>query len=88
MEKESTDINNQKQYKAIQYERGKNMTIAQTRAYLGYVRLTTNTGNSWVTPYNADNVTREEVASYFMGATFNIGQDENKETVTKVEFLD
>ena len=25
MEKESTDINNQKQYKAIQYERGKNM---------------------------------------------------------------
>ena len=60
----------------------------QTRTYLGYVRLTTNTGNSWVTPYNADNVTREEVASYFMGATFNIGQDENQDEVTKVEFLD
>ena len=64
------------------------MTQTQTRAYLEYVRLTTNTGNSWVTPYNADNVTREEVAGYFMGATFNIGQEENKETVTKVEFLE
>lgn len=64
------------------------MTQAQTRTYLGYVKLTTNTGNSWVTPYNKDNVTREEVASYFMGATFNIGQEENKETVTRVEFLD
>lgn len=59
--------------------------------YLGYVRVTTNTGNSWVTPYNKNNVTREEVASYFMGATFNIGVDENEEnneTVTKIEFLD
>ena len=87
MGKESTDINNQKQYKAIQYERRTDMAQAQTRAYLGYVRLTTNTGNSWVTPYNADNVTREDAASSFMGATFNIGQEENKETVTKVEFL-
>ena len=64
------------------------MEQTQTRAYLGYVRLTTNTGNSWVKPYNADNATREEVANYSMGATFNIGQEENKETVTKVEFLD
>jgi hypothetical protein len=56
--------------------------------YLGYVKLTTNTGNSWVTPFNKDNVTREEVASYFMNATFNIGVEENKETVTRVEFLD
>ena len=67
------------------------MAQTQTRAYLEYVRLTTNTGNSWVTPYNADNVTREEVANYFMGSTFNVGvdeNDENKETVTKVEFLD
>ena len=63
------------------------MTQTQTRTYLGYVRVTTKSGNSWVTPYNADNVTREEVANYFMGATFNIGQEENKETVTKVEFL-
>ena len=64
------------------------MTQTQTRTYLGYVRVTTNTGNSWVTPYNSDNVAREEVASYFMGTTFNIGQEENKETVTKVEFLE
>ena len=67
------------------------MEQTQTRAYLGYVRLTTNTGNSWVTPYNADNVTREEVADYFMGHIFNVGvdeNDENKETVTKVEFLE
>ncbi len=64
------------------------MAQTQTRAYLGYVRVTTKSGNSWTTAYNADNVTREEVASYFMGATFNIGQDENKETVTKVEFLE
>ena len=67
------------------------MAQTQTRAYLEYVRLTTNTGNSWTTAYNADNVTREEVANYFMGSTFNVGvdeNDENKETVTKVEFLD
>lgn len=64
------------------------MEQAQTRTYLGHVRVTTNTGDNWVTPYNADNVTREEVASYFMGATFNIGLEERKETVTKVEFLD
>ena len=67
------------------------MAQTQTRAYLEYVRLTTNTGNSWVTPYNADNVTREEVANYFMGHTFNVGVDENDENqdeVTKVEFLE
>lgn len=67
------------------------MAQTQTRAYLGYVKLTTNTGNSWVTPYNADNVTREEVADYFMGHIFNVGVDENDENqdeVTKVEFLE
>lgn len=60
----------------------------QTRAYLGYVRLTTNTGNNWVTAYNKNNLTRENVATYFMGSSFNIGISENKEVVTKVEFLD
>ena len=67
------------------------MAQTQTRAYLGYVKVTTKSGNSWVTPYNADNVTREEVANYFMGSTFNVGVDENDENqdeVTKVEFLD
>ena len=63
----------------------------QTRTYLGYVKVTTKSGNSWTTAYNADNVTREEVASYFMGQTFNVGVDENDENqdeVTKVEFLE
>lgn len=63
----------------------------QTRAYLEYVKVTTKSGNSWTTAYNAKNVSREEVASYFMGHTFNVGVDENDENqdeVTKVEFLD
>lgn len=64
------------------------MTQEKTRAYLGYIKVTTNTNNSWVTAYNKDNVTREEVADYFMGSVFNIGTNENKEVVTKVEFLD
>ena len=63
----------------------------QTRAYLGYVRVTTKSGNSWTTAYNAKNVSREEIADYFMGHIFNVGVDENDENqdeVTKVEFLD
>lgn len=64
------------------------MTQEQTRTYLGYIKVTTNTNNSWVTSYNKDNLTREEVVRYFIGSTFNIGINENKETVTKVEFLD
>ena len=64
---------------------------AQTRAYLGYVKVTTKSGNSWTTAYNAKNVSREEIADYFMGHIFNVGVDENDENqdeVTKVEFLD
>ncbi len=64
------------------------MTQEQTRTYLGYIKVTTNTNNSWVTAYNKDNLTREEVTRYFIGSTFNIGIKENKEVVTKVEFLD
>lgn len=63
----------------------------QTRTYLGYVRVTTKSGNSWTTAYNAKNVSREEIADYFMGHSFNVGVDENDENqdeVTKVEFLD
>lgn len=78
------------QYNTIQKKVGKIMITGtvQRSKYLGYVKLTTSTGNSWTTAYNRENVTREEIASYYMGATFNIGVDENKETVTKVEFLD
>ena len=67
------------------------MEQAQTRAYLGYVKVTTKSGNSWTTAYNAKNVSREEKADYFMGHIFNVGVDENDENqdeVTKVEFLD
>ena len=67
------------------------MAQTQKRAHLGYVKVTTKAGNSWITPYNADNVTTEEVANYFMGHTFNVGVDENDENqdeVTKVEFLE
>ena len=66
-------------------------TQTQTRTYLGYVRVTTKSGNSWTTAYNAKNVSREEIANYFMGHIFNVGVDENDENqdeVTKVEFLE
>lgn len=79
------------QYKTIQKKVGKIMTAGtvQRSKYLGYVKLTTNTGNSWTTAYNRENVTREEIASYYMGNVFNLGiEDDLMETVTKVEFLD
>lgn len=64
------------------------MVQDKTRTYLEYIKVTTNSGDSWVTAYNKNNITREEIAYYFMGSTFNIGTNENKEIVTKVEFLD
>lgn len=64
------------------------MAQEKTRKYLGYIKVTTNANNSWVTAYNKNNVTRKEVVDYFMGSVFNLGTNENKEVVTKVEFLD
>lgn len=64
------------------------MAQDKTRTCLGYIKVTTNSGNSWVTAYNKNNITKEEIAYYFMGSTFNIGINENKEVVTKVGFLD
>lgn len=59
------------------------------REYLSTIKLTTDKGDSWVTEYNSVNVTREEIASYYMGSKFNLGIDGDVlETVTKIEFLD
>lgn len=64
------------------------MTQDKTRIYLGHIKVTTNSGDSWVTAYNKNNITREEAADCFMGSTFNVRTNENKEVVAKVEFLD